>query len=48
MMQGDFTHFNEAGGAYMARKVLHALFDDFQRWMKDHPSAGCATEPLAP
>jgi hypothetical protein len=41
MARGDMVHFNEAGGAYMARRVLYALFRDFGAWMERHPQAGC-------
>ena len=33
--------YDEAGGAYMARRVMLALTRDFARWMEVHPRAGC-------
>lgn len=41
MSQGDIIHFNEAGGAYMARRVMHALSSGFAAWAFEHPASGC-------
>jgi len=41
MSMNDVVHFNEAGGAYMGRRVLYALWRDFARWLAAHPEAGC-------
>jgi hypothetical protein len=41
MSRGDLVHFNEAGGAYMARRVLYAVWRDFGAWLARHPTAGC-------
>ncbi len=41
MAMNDVIHFNDAGGAFMARRVLYALWQDFARWLAAHPDAGC-------
>jgi hypothetical protein len=41
MAMNDVVHFNEAGGAFMGRRVLYALWRDFSRWLATHPDAGC-------
>jgi hypothetical protein len=41
MSRGDMIHFNEAGGAYMARRVLYAIWRDFALWLRRHAKAGC-------
>ena len=46
LSQNDVVHFNEAGGAYMARRVMLALWRDFARWMEVHPRAGCEAKAL--
>jgi hypothetical protein len=41
MTQGDYTHFNERGGAYMGDRVVYALLAAFDRYAASHPRAGC-------
>jgi hypothetical protein len=37
----DLTHFNEKGAAYMADRIVYAIWRDFMRWLEKHPEAGC-------
>lgn len=37
----DFIHLAEPGSRYMGRRLAHALMRDFQRYVGQHPSAGC-------
>jgi hypothetical protein len=41
MAMNDVIHWNEKGGAFMARRFMAALFRDFARWLEAHPDAGC-------
>jgi hypothetical protein len=41
MTQGDYTHFNERGGAYMGDRVVGALLSAFDRYAEAHPRVGC-------
>jgi hypothetical protein len=37
----DLAHLNDAGGALMARRFLHALWRDFAAYVAREPNAGC-------
>jgi len=41
LAMNDVIHWNEKGGAFMARRFMAALFRDFSRWLEAHPDAGC-------
>jgi lysophospholipase L1-like esterase len=41
LTEGDGVHLNEAGGAYLGRRVLLAFFRGFVEWLRAHPEAGC-------
>jgi hypothetical protein len=41
LAMNDVIHWNEKGGAFMARRFMVALFRDFSRWLAAHPDAGC-------
>jgi lysophospholipase L1-like esterase len=40
-LPGDWVHLGESGMAYMADRVLWALYDGLDRFMKEAPRAGC-------
>jgi len=44
----DYVHLTQTGATYMARRLLRALFLDFQQYLAEHPQAGCppCTPPL--
>jgi lysophospholipase L1-like esterase len=37
----DYIHFNEAGGAYLADRMVHALWTAMAAWLAENPRAGC-------
>lgn len=41
----DYVHLTQPGAAYMARRLLRALFLDFQQYLAEHPTAGCTPPP---
>jgi hypothetical protein len=41
LAMNDVIHWNEKGGAFMARRFMVALFHDFSRWLEAHPDAAC-------
>ena len=46
MAWGDLIHFNDKGAAYMADRIVYAIWRDFMKWLEKHPQAGCT--PVAP
>jgi lysophospholipase L1-like esterase len=40
----DLYHLNEKGAAYMASRIVHALWQGFGTWLQEHPEAGCEPE----
>jgi hypothetical protein len=38
----DFIHYTEAGGAYIAKRLLHALWRGLEDHLESHPQAGCS------
>ena len=42
----DYTHFTEAGGAYLGDRLIYALWRELDAYLGAHPEAGC-TEQLA-
>ncbi len=38
----DAVHFTDAGGAFIAGRLDHALMDGFTHYLDAHPDAGCA------
>ena len=38
----DAVHFTDAGGAFIAGRLDHALMEGFSRYLASHPDAGCA------
>lgn len=43
MGSADGIHLTQKGARYMARRALHALFGDYERYVGAHPGAGCGT-----
>jgi hypothetical protein len=43
MAWSDLIHFNEKGAAYMADRIVYAIWRDFMKWLAAHPTAGCTT-----
>jgi lysophospholipase L1-like esterase len=41
LARSDYVHFNSAGSAYMAKRLLHALFLAMRGYLIEHPRAGC-------
>jgi lysophospholipase L1-like esterase len=41
LVRFDYTHFNEAGGAYVADRFVHALWRELARYARSKESAGC-------
>jgi hypothetical protein len=37
----DYVHFNEPGGAYVADRLIYALWRELQRYVAERPEAGC-------
>ncbi len=37
----DCIHLTHSGGSVMGNRLLHALFQDLQSWLAEHPDAGC-------
>lgn len=48
----DQIHFSERGGAWVSRRLTHAILSGFSQFLAEHPDAGCAegdaVEELAP
>ena len=40
--RSDYIHVNQRGGAWVADRLLHALWQDMARYLAAHPQAGCA------
>ena len=41
MAMDDCVHFNQAGGAYVADRLLYALLRDLNAYARAHPELGC-------
>jgi hypothetical protein len=37
----DYIHINQARGAYLADRMVHALWTAMAAWLAENPRAGC-------
>ncbi|HLK38941.1 MAG TPA: GDSL-type esterase/lipase family protein [Polyangiaceae bacterium] len=41
LAEPDRVHLSRDGGAVMGNRLVYAIFKDMQKWLPDHPDAGC-------